>query len=339
MADRIKYRVDLDINQQQLKSLQDNLTKLQKMTAMDLMSKNPNLGLEQAQADLKEIKKQANDVQSALSKAFNVKLNVTNFQTLQNELKSLNLDKVYQGFAKAGSAGIQAFNQLPSAVMKTNLQLKESHTILDKMGTTLANSFKWSAASSVVNRMAGSIEGAWNYAKSLDTSLNDIRIVSGKSADEMERFARTANQAAQRLGKSTTDYTNAALIYYQQGLGDQEVQKRAEVTLKTANVTGQSTRTVSEQLTSVWNGYNITVERSEAAIDKLAAVAASTASDLEELSTGMSKVASAANIMGVDIDQLNAQLATIVSVTRQAPESVGTALKQFMLVWEILKLD
>lgn len=327
MADRIKYKVDLDINQQQLKSLQDNLTKLQKMTAMDLMSKNPNLGLEQAQADLKEIKKQANDVQSALSKAFNVKLNVTNFQTLQNELKSLNLDKVYQGFAKAGSAGIQAFNQLPSAVMKTNLQLKESHTILDKMGTTLANSFKWSAASSVVNRMAGSIEGAWNYAKSLDTSLNDIRIVSGKSADEMERFARTANQAAQRLGKSTTDYTNAALIYYQQGLGDQEAQKRAEVTLKTANVTGQSTKTVSEQLTSVWNGYNITVEQSEAAIDKLAAVAASTASDLEELSTGMSKVASAANIMGVDIDQLNAQLATIVSVTRQAPESVGTALK------------
>ena len=41
----------------------------------------------------------------------------------------------------------------------------------------------------------------------------------------------------------------------------------------------------------------------------------------------MSKVASAANIMGVDVDQLNAQLATIVSVTRQAPESVGTALK------------
>jgi len=41
----------------------------------------------------------------------------------------------------------------------------------------------------------------------------------------------------------------------------------------------------------------------------------------------MSKVASAANIMGVDIDQLNAQLATIVSVTREAPESIGTALK------------
>jgi hypothetical protein len=59
---------------------------------------------------------------------------------------------------------------------------------------------------------------------------------------------------------------------------------------------------VSEQLTAVWNGYKVSAKESEKYIDKLAAVAASTAADLEELSTGMSKVASAANIMGVDVD-------------------------------------
>ena len=143
----------------------------------------------------------------------------------------------------------------------------------------------------------------------------------------MDKFAETANRAAKNLGASTRDYTEAALIYYQQGLSDQEAQARADVTIKAANVTGQSAKEVSEQLTAVWNGYNVTVQESELYIDKLAAVAASTAADLEELSTGMSKVASAASIMGVDIDQLNAQLATIVSVTRQAPESVGTALR------------
>jgi len=41
----------------------------------------------------------------------------------------------------------------------------------------------------------------------------------------------------------------------------------------------------------------------------------------------MSKVASAAAAMGVGEDQLAAQLSTIISVTRQAPESVGTALR------------
>jgi TP901 family phage tail tape measure protein len=41
----------------------------------------------------------------------------------------------------------------------------------------------------------------------------------------------------------------------------------------------------------------------------------------------MSKVASAAAAMGVGEDQLAAQLSTIISVTRQAPETVGTALR------------
>ena len=41
----------------------------------------------------------------------------------------------------------------------------------------------------------------------------------------------------------------------------------------------------------------------------------------------MSKVASAAAAMGVGEDQLAAQLSTIISVTKQAPESVGTALR------------
>lgn len=328
MSDKIRYGVEFQINQNELNKVKTQLQDLQKMTTTELTFINPNKNdLTQLDRDIKHIHQSAAELEKAFDKAFNKQLGTLNLKALKTELSNLNLDKIGKDLSNAGIKGQEAFQKMSSAALNTNLQLKESHKVLDKIGTTLANSFKWSAASSIVNRMAGSIEGAWNYAKSLDTSLNNIRIVSSKSADEMERFARTANQAAQRLGKSTTDYTNAALIYYQQGLGDQEAQKRAEVTLKAANVTGQSTKTVSEQLTSVWNGYNITVEQSEAAIDKLAAVAATTASDLEELSTGMSKVASAANIMGVDIDQLSAQLATIISVTRQAPESVGTALK------------
>jgi hypothetical protein len=49
--------------------------------------------------------------------------------------------------------------------------------------------------------------------------------------------------------------TNASLIYFQQGLNMQEAQKRAEVTVKLANVTGESVETVSDQLTAVWNNF------------------------------------------------------------------------------------
>ena len=76
----------------------------------------------------------------------------------------------------------------------------------------------------------------------------------------MANFAVQANQAAQSLGRTTVDYTKAALIYAQQGLNDEEIAKRTDITLKTANVTGQSTAAVSEQLTAVWNGYKVSAE-------------------------------------------------------------------------------
>ena len=92
------------------------------------------------------------------------------------------------------------------------------------MATTLANTVKWNAASAAVNGLTRSVEQAWGYVKSLDTSLNNIRIVTGKSADEMANFAVQANNAAKELGKTTTDYTNAALIYAQQGIGPKDLQ-------------------------------------------------------------------------------------------------------------------
>ena len=265
----------------------------------------------------------------AYEHAFDSKTGQINISKLTQEMKKadVSVQQFQQNMRKAGQDGAVAYNSWAASILNTNIQLKESSKLLDKMATTFKNTIRYGISSSIFNNFTNSVQKAYDYTKNLDTSLNDIRIVSGKSAEEMEQFAISANKAAQSLGKTTLDYTKAATIYYQQGLSTDEVEKRTEVTLKAANVTGQNAQEVSEQLTAVWNGYQVTGEKLEETIDKLAAVAAHSASNLEELSTGMSKVASAANVMGVDIDQLNAQMSTIISVTRQAPESVGTALR------------
>ena len=271
----------------------------------------------------------AEKLQQIVSQSTNVKLGKIDFAEVTSQINKTygSMEKLQQQLHLGGAHGDRIFNSFNNSLLKTNLQLKESNRLIDEMATSFGNTVKWGISSSVFNTLTGSLSKAWDYAKNLDSSLNDIRIVTGKSADEMERFAKIANNSAKSLGASTLDYTEAALIYYQQGDSDAVARAKADVTLKTANVTGQSGQEVSEQLTAVWNGYKVSAAEAELYVDKLAAVAATTASDLEELSTGMSKVASAANIMGVDIDQLNATLATVVSVTRQAPESVGTAFK------------
>lgn len=292
-------------------------------------------------ASWQQAAKTATTLDNILSKTFNTDLGTLNVTKFNQELtkSGLSLKTIQNDFSKVGNMGANAYNRLAQAVLGTNQQLRESSKLLDNMFTTFKNTVRYGISSSIFNNLANSISKAYEYSRKLDTSLNNIRIVTDKSADSMAQFAQDANEAAKNLGASTLDYTNAALIYYQQGLSDQESRARAETTIKAANITGQTGEEVSEQLTAVWNGYKVTAAETELYVDKLAAVAATTAADLEELSLGMSKVASAANAMGVDFDDLNAQIATIVSVTRQAPESVGTALKTIYARLGDLKVD
>ena len=322
---KIQFGVGFNVDKSGLNQLKAELQSLQSLSEKDLIK----IGSTDAINDLQKIKDTAHQVEQALEKSFNPKLNTTDLTKFRTELKNtgLNISSIKASFDKAGQSGQNAFRNLTTELLTTNKHLKESSQLVQKMADTLSNTVRWSIASSALNAMTGQVQKAWSFTKQLDSSLNNIRIVTGKSADEMDRFAVQATKAAQALGASTKSYADAALIYYQQGLAEQDVYARAAVTTKVANVTGQSAATVSENLTAVWNGYKVSAAEAELYIDKLSAVAATTAADLEELSVGMSRVASAANIMGVDIDSLNAQLATIVSVTREAPESIGTALK------------
>ena len=54
------------------------------------------------------------------------------------------------------------------------------------------------------------------------------------SDDEMERFAQNANKAARNLGKTTKDFADASLIYYQQGLSGEEVLEKTNTSVKMA---------------------------------------------------------------------------------------------------------
>ena len=319
---QIRFNVGFNIDRTGLNELQNSLAQVQ-------IAASRATGTSQMEQDLRAAGQAASQLSDILNQSWNSRLGQLDLSRVNNSIKQTygSVSNLKDQMARSGPVGVAAYNQVASAILNTNLQLKQSNKLLDEMATSMANTVKWGITAGIFNKITQSIQQAFSYTKKLDSSLNDIRIVTDKSAESMEKFAVQANKAAKNLGASTMDYTQASLIYYQQGLDDTEVAARAETTLKAANVTGQNGAEVSEQLTAVWNGYKVTAEETELYIDKLAAVAATTAADLEELSVGMSKVASAANIMGVDIDQLNAQLATIVSVTREAPESIGTALK------------
>ena len=316
---RIDFQIGFKADKSGIQDLKKSLQDIQKIKPANFDGTNE---------DLKQVKATAKEVQVALTKAFNPNINSINLKTFDSQLKSSGktINDIYASFSKAGVQGEVAFSQMARSVLTTNQQLKETHSLVNQMGTTMVNTIKWGIASSIMNTFTSSVQGAFTYVESLEKSLTNIRIVTGDSQQKMEQFADSANRAAQELGRSTMDYSKAALTFYQQGLGDQEVQARTEAVLKAQNITGAGSQ-MADYLTAVWNGYKVANEQAQVYVDKLAAVADSSASDMSQLAVAMSKVASTANTMGVDVDQLNAQLATVVATTRQAPEAVGTAFK------------
>ena len=173
----------------------------------------------------------------------------------------------------------------------------------------------------------GALQGAYGYAQDLNKSLTDIAIVTGRSTDQMAAFAEQANRSAQALSVSTTAYTDAALIYYQQGLDDEAVKARTDITMQMSNVTGESAEHVSSYMTAIWNNFAEGSENLEHYADVITALGAATASSSEEIANGMQQFAAVADTVGLSYEYAATALATVVAQTRQSESTVGNSFR------------
>ena len=299
--------------------------------ALNSLSSTAGLGKDlPITGEIMEAQVAAKQLSAALGEAFNMdtgKLDLAKFSKNLSDSK-MTLSDYSQKLTMLGKEGDQAFLKVASSIVSTEAPLKRSSTLLTEMGTTLKNTIRWQLSSSILHGFMGAIKGAYGYAQDLNKSLNDIRIVTGQSTEQMADFAKNANKAAKELSTTTTAYTNAALIYYQQGNDDATVLEKTDVTAKMANVTGTSAQAVSDQLTAIWNNFNASGEESyEKYADVLTALGAATASSTDEIAGGLEKFASVADMIGLSYEYAASALATITATTRQSEDVVGTALK------------
>ena len=280
-------------------------------------------------------------LQAALQTATNVDTGKLNLSKFNQNLKDsgLSLSKVKDSLISLGPQGQRAFVQVAKSVMQADVQLKTTNKLVDGLWTSLKNVARWEVSKALFTGFIGTFQTAFSYAEDLNKSLNSIQIVTGNSAAQMANFAKEANRAAKELSTTTTAYTDASLIYYQQGLDSDEVKKRTDITIKAANAAGTSASQMADYLTAVWNSYKVGGAELEKYVDIMAALGAGTATSLEEISTAMEKVASVGEATGVRFDQMASIISTVSSVTRQSAESVGTAFKTIFARMADLKLN
>lgn len=276
-----------------------------------------------------------------LQNAINVDTGRLDLSKFNHEMKKsgMSLKQYRDALVSLGPTGQAAFMDLSKAILASETPLKQTNVLVDKLWDGLKRTAGWQLSSTAIHSFIGAIQTAYNYAQDLNKSLNNIRIVTGYGSDRMAEFAKNANKAAKQLSATTLDYTNASLIYYQQGLDDKAVQERSDVTVKMANVTGTAAQTVSDQLTAVWENFMKDGEHTaQWYADVMTALGATTASSTDEIAEGIEKFAAVADTVGLSYEYATAALTTITAKTRQSADVVGTALKTLFARIEGLNL-
>lgn len=322
-SNTIEYKLKTSFDNSGLTRFRTELAKTENQ--VKLLHAQDLLGDKQVEESLAAISK----IRTALDKSFNTKLGMIDTGKL---VKNLNLaegsfNSLYTALSHGGTQGIKTFNQLYGQITKVDTGLMQVSKTTDKIFNTIGNTFRWGIIASGFSQIMNSAHQAAQYMRDLDESLTNIMMVTDYSRQQMNEYAKSANEAAKALGNTTVGVTNATLVFAQQGFGLDQSQQLANLSIKLANASQQDSAETSDQITAIMNSYKIHTEDLQRALDSIAEVANVSAADVQELAVAMKKSASTAATVGVSLDQLNAQIAAIETVTREAPENIGNGLK------------
>ena len=205
---------------------------------------------------------------------------------------------------------------------------QETTKAVSNQGTTLAKAanqvFNYGLAFSFLRRI---YRETLRTIKDLDKAFTEMAIVTTMSRKEAWQLADTMSDLARQTGFTTTEISKLSTFYFRQGRALSEVIELTRVAAMSARIAGISAADSANFLTSAVNGFGLAANEVLAVSDRFAAIAANSASSYEELAIGLSKFAAQAKVAGVSMDFAMGLLAKGVETTREAPETIGTALK------------
>ena len=199
---------------------------------------------------------------------------------------------------------------------------------IGKNNQSLGKMVKQLALYKMALRMAKqAAQEAVQTVKELDKYLTEQAMVTGLTRKQTYELVGAYQDLALQCGATTKEIAQVATEYMKQGKTIQESLILTEAAVSAAKVARVSVGDSVNYLTTALNGFRLEADQAMAVSDKFAAIAAASATDYDELAIALSKVASQANLAGMSIDYTTALLTKGLETTREAPETMGTALK------------
>ena len=192
----------------------------------------------------------------------------------------------------------------------------------------------WAISTNLVYGSLRQLQLGISYISALDNSLNEIRIVTNKTQQEVNNLALSYNELAKQMSVTTKEIASVSADLYRQGLNDTDVETRMKSIIQYAKISSMSLKDSNKIITATANATGESVQK---IIDIFAALGDTTAADASEIGEALMRVASAAENSSVSLEKTSSWLATISSITRESPSTIGRSLNSVIARYESIK--
>ena len=211
----------------------------------------------------------------------------------------------------------------------------KSTSIFGKMKNAITDTFSSGrlATTGYIAVLRG-IDTAADKAKDSIESLNkaetDLMIATDMSRESVRGLMKDYNSYAKELASTTGNISDAANDYLRAGKTLEESQALIKDSIMLSKLGDIESATATEDLLATMNGYEMSIEEVDRALDAMVAIDMKAATSAGDLSTGLKYSASSAHSAGLSFNKLIAILGTVQDKTQLSSQVVGTFANQML---------
>lgn len=290
------------------------------------------------------------------------KLNTT-VGTLQNKLEKLKISNVdafrsqpiidqyshmenLVGAYSRGETSIGNVNtemgKFENNIKRTNESVRTTTTSVDGLGTALGKAIGkialWAVATTAIYGSLKQLQEGVQYVKDLNKVMTDVQIVAGYTRTEIQGLARDYNDLARATGTQTVEVAKGSLEWVRQGKTADETAQLLKASMMMSKLANMDSAQSTEYLTSMINGYKLSIDEVMPTIDKLVALDNAYATSVAEIAAAMQKVSAVSMQSNVSLEEMAAMITVVSSDLRLAPETIGQAWKTILMRMQNVKL-
>ena len=260
------------------------------------------------------------------------------YQSIKVSIEAMkSAQQVLDGLSKSDAGYTDAVQNLKAKVEEFRLVLKEAEqtikangdatrTLSDRSGELAKKFASWTTISQTVMLAVRSIKKMVSAAIELDDAMTQMQIVTEATTAEMDEFADSAAEAAQRVASSISDFVDSATTYARLGYSMDESSQLAEYTAMLQNIGDIDVSDAQDAITSIVKAFDIDASDIESVIDKLVTTGNNFPISVSEIAEGMTNASSVLAAAGNSFEE-SVALLTAANTTLQDASKASTGLR------------